>query len=264
MSPRERAISVCIVIHLAALTVTALVGLPGQSRGPDGSAMPRPGVSATLTPLLADLGSAVASTTAGARRYAPIVEASARWYTRRLGLGQLWTMFSEPAMGRRYMKMAFVLDGAHPAGGPTRVMEELVYPASRPDSIRGLVQPEFHLSKVLETAMNELPVGGHAPADLAPVAAYFGDQFRQRILVEGEHIVKTEIWIGFAPTLPAGEVQDSGTRQEHAAALASYLDGPRLMYRAEEPRPGAAAREADIVWTLYAVDSVDRSPARGR
>jgi hypothetical protein len=157
-----------------------------------------------------------------------------------------------------------------------RAATELIVPAHREDRfrlVRGL-RDSFR-DKTVSTALDRFAAssdrllrsarrnaGGdparalaqlarNPPADLVPVARFFGDRFERAHLDPGERMVRQEIWYGTAP-LPT----EADPGSERLNALRRYYAGPTFApvgQHAAEARYGAIEREADIVWALLYV-----------
>lgn len=261
MSPAERAVSICLALHIVLITTTAVALSPDSARSREEAATPRQNaVSRSLTPVFAGLGSAVATANASLRSGMPTLIRVAGTYTRRLGLGQLWTMFSEPIHTQRYVKVAFQVadpDSKRPAQAPVQLLEELVYPAARTDAVRGILTEDFHRTKAVDTTLMDFRARGRRPEDLALLANYLRADFCRRTGTPPARVVRTEIWVGTVPIDRSGESIQDASPPERNAAIADYFDGPRLTYRTPQVSPGSAYREADIIWSLYYADPAE-------
>jgi hypothetical protein len=91
------------------------------------------------------------------------------------------------------------------------------------------------------------------PDALAPILRYFARRFEKtRLSGKGQRIVRTELWIGHAPTAPLGGSPNEAALAERMSTIHDYYDGPVEQRINVPPFPPyhVGEREADILWVL--------------
>jgi hypothetical protein len=177
------------------------------------------------------------------------------------GMGQNWNMFASPARWDRYMRVRYYVQATN---GRLWAATELIGPAHREDQIRAFQSfRDSYLDKDLAISLtnfynrrkNDLvrpdTRPGDLPNDLAPVARYFKRRFAKGLRVD-EHIVRTEVWYGTAPTPALGRPADRVVLAERHSILQDYYEGAveqRVNVPAFPPYH-AGETEADIQWVL--------------
>jgi hypothetical protein len=179
------------------------------------------------------------------------------------GLGQSWAMFANPPQYDSYVRTRYYVQSP---GGRLWSATELVRPAHREDRVRlwqsyrdsyrdkamAIAQAAFYRRrKPAQIAPDTQP--SQLPNDLAPIGRYFARRFQATALKEGnERIVRTEVWVGRAPTPGLGRPIDRAALVERIATLQAYYEGPveqRIRVPPFPPYHGGE-READISWVL--------------
>ena len=203
------------------------------------------------------------------------------WYVSLTGLSQTWAMFWNPPQYDRYWRARYYVE--KPGGRPW-MATELIGPAHREDRVR-LFQSyrDSYRDKAFEMAFDQFikrrkPVviapatrPQELPDDIAPIARFFARRFASG-LTAGEHIVRTELWIGTVPNKPIGEPVNGTEALQRRAALLGYSEGPveeRLAVRPYPPyhgvegegddRLGAGVLRAAVTEALSGTQSVRRS-----
>jgi hypothetical protein len=245
-------ISAFIAFHLVALAINSLPDLAQRPPVQPSRAIEFNALSAAVTPILdriaADLQMLEASIV---RVVAPLRPLTEPYIT--FGLEQKWDMFSGPLPTDQYVRVDEYVVSA--GSRRFRVFQELVLPAQREDLLRFV--HKFRDKAVLAVRDEFLATRTHdgqpvdTPRDVRPLAKYFRDRFRREYLNADEDVVRTEVWLGEAPTPPLGQRLSDGQREKRLAVLQRYWDGPSERPTSTVVPPvGATQPEADILWTL--------------
>jgi hypothetical protein len=215
------------------------------------------------TALFDGLAAAVAPLVKGAWWITRPVRPAVNWYLSLTGLGQSWSMFSNPPQVDQYARVRYYIESA---AGREWTATELVMPAHREDEVR-LFQSfrDSYRDKAIAMALDAFYRHRRAaqitpdarpdqlPNDLAPIGRYFARTFQSRHLDRtGGRIVRTEVWIGNAATPGLGAPVDQVKLAERKAALQAYWEGPVEQHLRVPPRPPyhGLEHEADINWVL--------------
>ena len=266
MSPSRWALSALILLHVAALTV-GLIPSPEDLNtvGPVRYPTDLGWISARVTPVFDRLALVVSQLEphvfASTRPLAPM----SRLYLKN-GLAQQFRMFSNPVRGDEYVRMIYVI--ASRTGESRGHAREIVLPMDPDDQTRWTLKyrDKALLNSIAAFAMDLGDSSTDAPyldpttrerfraTALSPAVRYFRSRFEAEHLQPDERVVRTELWIGEAPTpaLNAPVVVDAVPMRR--AILETYR-----MPNARRPVPkylplGTEQREADIVWTLARIE----------
>jgi hypothetical protein len=261
---RRRLVAAFVTWHLFAIAVGALPPATRFNNFPkrDPSAAPS-AVVHSGTVVLDGFAWVVGQAVKGLTRLVRPVRPAVGWYLRLTGLGQSWAMFSNPPRVDQYARVRYYVQ---PANGREWTATELVMPANHEDETR-LFQSyrDSYRDKAVAIALDTFyqrrrkelikpdTQPGELPNDLAPIARYFARHFERRALSgTGERIVRTEVWIGSAPTPGLGQPIDYGALAQRKAALQAYWEGAVEQRLRVPPRPPyhALEQEADISWVL--------------
>jgi hypothetical protein len=180
-----------------------------------------------------------------------------------------WEMFAPPSEVDRYIRLRYFVGRGDAAAGasPAWFATELVMPAHREDRLR-LLQAfrDARRDKALNIARSRFREDLLSrdlsqpeqidPAtlrdDLAPVARYFARRFARDRLLDGERVVRIEIWYGFAPNPPPGAASYLGSPEARQGILRGYYGGPVEDHRRVSGYASylSAEVEGDITWVL--------------
>jgi len=179
------------------------------------------------------------------------------------GLGQSWAMFANPPQYDSYMRTRYYVQRP---GGRLWMATELVRPAHREDRVR-LWQSfrDSYTDKAMAIALAAFnrkrkpeliepdTRPSQLPNDLAPIGRYFARRFQATALKDGdERIVRSEVWVGRAPTPGLGRPIDRAALAERISVLQDYYEGPVEQRISVPPYPPyhGGEHEADISWIL--------------
>jgi hypothetical protein len=265
---RGRLVSVFVVWHLTAIVLGAIpppdrVSAPSarQHRNALGPAGDR------VTDAFDALASVIQPITNGVWWVTRPLHRAADSYRALTGLGQAWGMFSNPPGSDQYVRTRYYIQPGTQASESRRwIASELVMPAHREDRVR-LVRSyrDSYQDKAIAIALetfyrrrasalirpNTRP--DELPNDLAPIGRYFARLFERRVLAgTAQRIIRTEVWVGSAPSPDPGGSMDRTARLTRLAALQAYFDGPVEQRLTVPPFPPyhAGEQEADIQWVL--------------
>jgi hypothetical protein len=267
-------LSVFLVWHLTALALAAIPA-PADLRVAAGARESNDDVlSLGIRPLLDAGNERVQSASAWAWRFTIPLRRLTAPYIERLGLGETWNMFGNPARGAEYLRLRYYAarDVAH-EDGPLTAATELVFPIDPATEQVVLAFWHGHRDKAVSNAFgayfiaraHRLAVGDNAfdqaemlhqsaARNLRPVVQYFSAQYARQHLPPGARLLRTEAWYGWAPSRPRGE--PSVTPLSRQAAIARAYRGQRedLPRRPAFKPIDTVEREADIQWTLVYVE----------
>lgn len=261
---RRRLVIAFVVWHLTAIVLGAIPPRSTLSNFPDRKAPGSLGPTGDAITLIFDRATQAAFVVPRALLWLmrPI-QRVADEYRRLTGVGQSWAMFSNPPQYDEYMRTRYYVQ---PARGRAYVVTELVSPALREDRVR-LVESyrASYQDKAIAIALSAFyskrkkaliapeTRPEQLPDDLAPIGRYFARKYAERALDGSDaHIVRTEVWVGKAPTEGLGMPRDEAGQRERLAALQTYYEGPieeRFRVPPYPPYHGGE-NEADIVWVL--------------
>lgn len=262
MSRARWAVSLFIAWHLAAIVLGALPPpgrlAPVQIRRPATDT-----VSERLVEALDTVAATLVSGEAALWRVLAPVRVPAAAYLRVAGLSQPWGMFSDPPKFDQYVRVRYFV---RPPRGPLWAATELVMPAHHEDDVRLVrsfrdssrdkamtIAAENFLRRLARRAIGPETKTAALPDDLAPVARTFAHAFqRGRLRSGGGTLVRTEVWLGTAPTPAPGTPVDDTMREARRALLHRYYEGVVEQHVAVPPIPPyhALDREGDIEWIL--------------
>lgn len=184
-------------------------------------------------------------------------------YRKLAGVGQSWAMFSNPPQRDQYVRTRYYVRGPNER---LWLASELIFPAHHEDEVRllqsyrdsyfdkavAIAEADFYRKRRPALVQPDTR-SDQLPDDLAPILRYFARRFETRRLAgTGQRVVRTELWIGNAPTASLGREQNQASLAERMSIVRDYYDGPveeRIMV---PPFPAyhAGEREADILWVL--------------
>ena len=261
----KRAVSAFLIWHMAALLIGAI---PSPTLDPL-PALPLPRkitddrIAAVVAPPLDAVVERFATVPRVLWRDLRPVRYGVDLYLHALHLEQRWSMFANPPTVDQYLKIRYFVAPAGSGAQPTWMASELVLPAHREDSIRG-VRSYFDSArdKAVAIAIDDFNRSfervvdrtGQPPSplpdDLAPVGRYFARRFERQQLRPSERIVRIETWYGEVRNPPRGQELTEETRAERARVLGRYYEGPIRATPNEVHRYGAMEHEADVTWKL--------------
>jgi hypothetical protein len=260
MSWSRWALSLFLVCHLSLI---GLASLPPEVRQSSTGA-PRYSIddpiASVLTPVVDKSANVVASLTSNSRAIIRRARRLSARYVSATGLGQTWNMFSRPWTENRYARLRYYVAPSQATKGrqarPAWMATEMVFPALQTDdrrhflrSFRAFPRDKAFFSS-METSLSRSS-RTEFPADLAPVVRYFGDRFRRGHLVDGEHIVRTEVWLGASPIRARGLHGDPQAHDARQRALTeSYARVVEQVAGPGYPALHAIEMQEDIVWRL--------------
>jgi hypothetical protein len=255
MSPTERIISVCLVIHILLLATTGIALRRDVGSTPViGLAGVRSPVSLAVVPM----HDAVVLTNRMLWSDLRIVTGLAIRYTHALGLAQYWGMFANSRHPKRYVKVAFELAPAHSTRAePARsqVIEQIVAPTIRNDAQKPFLSEAFHRQRVIEMTMSDYWEGGSRPEGLSGLTRYLRTEFCRTSGTSCDRVIRTELWRGVTADANGAMSDDADApNPARELLLAQYFDGPKLQFRSETPRVGYSLAESGLLWTLRYVD----------
>jgi hypothetical protein len=180
-------------------------------------------------------------------------------------MAQHWRMFSNPPVVNQYVRILYYVGReGDQLQDANRIVSELVAPAHREDRVRLLKSyVDASRDKAMMISLDRFfgrRRGGLSgpdvrtsdlPDDVAPVMRYFERRFARRQLIEGERVLRTELWYGTAPIARRGERTEAAWRRARLSILREYYDG-LIEYRGRAIRPPyqALLPEGDINWVL--------------
>jgi hypothetical protein len=264
-------LSVAFIAHLAA------IGL-GSVPPPDILDRSAPGhlsdsaIVAAVSPLLDSAAARIYRIHTAIWDVTAPVRGAADAYLGMFRLQQTWSMFWNPPVVDKYLRIRYYVSARTPDGAvtlPIWTAMELVLPIDREDRIRPLHRyGNVSGNKAIATAIDafqqrrrrtELATGpGRAPLpdDLSPVLRYFANEF-QRGLPATERVTRAEAWYGSVRNPRPGS-PDASRQRDRRLALSRYYDGPvedREPIRSY-PYVGTTQQESDILWVLEYVEDL--------
>ena len=265
MPSGRRVVSYLLLWHLTAV-ILGFVPQPGSVPAVDPArrAIDDP-VAARVTPVLDRAAMALV-------RLPPVVWGAGRQlllvahaYLRLVGLGQQWSMFWIPPMQDQYVRLRYFVGPDGRGDRPSWTAMQLVFPVIHDDEPRLIrsywAKPRDKavfaaLSAFLESRAQGLVRRDtrpeELPQDLTPVLRYFTREFEREYLVDGERVLRSEVWFGVADVPPRGSRTEQGVVEQRLRTLHVYYEGPieNRLRVPEYPPYHASAREADIHWVL--------------
>jgi len=247
--------------HLAAIVLGAI---PGPDRWDKFSQREPPQSARDYVTLAFDgLAAAVVPIEKGFWWLTSPLRSPAASYRDITGLGQSWAMFANPPQYDSYLRTRYYVQSP---GGSLWIATELVRPAHREDRVRlwqsyrdsyrdkamAIAQAAFYRRRKAALIAPGTE-SSQLPNDLAPIGRYFARRFQATALKDGnERIVRTEVWVGRAPTAGLGRPIDRAALTERIATLQAYYEGPVEQRIGVPPYPPyhGGEREADSGWIL--------------
>jgi hypothetical protein len=265
MSLSQRLLSAFIVFHLLAITIGAIPAadvLPKTSRS---TSVPTNVISHSVTPILDSLVPSVAVLQAAAWTAVSPLRPFARTYLKGTRQFERWNMFSRPTLGDEYVSLRYY--SASPGRTLLRGYSEIVYPSHPQGSVR-LVQSymDSFRDKAMASSLERyllafssavkrsgLDASARAQEHLAPIIRAFARRYSPTRLDPDERLVRADLWYGFAPTPPPGEVVSDEMREARTRVVDAYDHSELGVFPAADlPPVGAVTEEADIRWKLLA------------
>jgi hypothetical protein len=255
MSADSRLASLLISFHLVAITFAAV---PEPLRpGPvplDHRAAPHP-VAVWIGGVLDRMASGLARAESWFRASTRPLRAVTRPYV--VGLPQSWKMFAEPSLDDRYLRADYFVGSDSVS---RRVVRRVEMPLLPEDRIRLLYQSRdkainVSLGAHLRTSEEGMRPDGALPtsgATLAALVRHLHARLRSEgVLLKDEHVLRTEIRLGFAPTPAPGMRVDPDVSASRLRALERYRRGEADGVSAVPyARLNSTGTEADITWWL--------------
>ena len=272
MSPLPKTTAWILAAHLTALAISAIPS-PEALRAARGTRESvDDAVSRIIRPGLDNAGSLLVAVSGALWHLTSPVRPFVQRYLNTLGLAQTWNMFASPPRGSQFLRFRYFVASTAAPRAPERVVSEVVFPAAAYGTFRGLgAYWQSHRDKAAsngieayyqergrrrEAGMAE--PGEHDPQldaalgrSFVPLARYYDRRFGES-LREGELLVRSEAWYGWATSPHRGERRVAET--ERAAALARYARGPvSEISTTNRHTIDSEESEADIRWTLLYV-----------
>ena len=272
-------VTILLIGHVAALAVSAIPS-PSELRLAEGvRESVDNAVSSRVRPVLDSAAWLLEGFTSRAWQLTALARPLVKAYVDTLGLVQNWSMFGNPPRGSEYLRFRYYYYSSRDQGQgarPLMVATELVFPVS-PETQSHLLGAyrEAHRDKAVSNALiayfrqrlDRAEAGRSSPSaadhaleaaltrNFVPVARFFRDQFAHSRLGEGDRLIRTEAWYGFAASRPRGDAPISP--QSRATAIGRYYQ-PRAAVVASDPAfqlLDSIEHEADLQWLLIHIQT---------